>query len=468
MLGDFMIQFFVSPIIGNVLMALFLSLIVITDASNIKKISGSYVALPLALLASSFYCILTFDNSWSLSGVIAYFLASIATKIQLSLLDFRIRFTWTVFSTILLYILGGSVAFLFSIMTLIIEMKFAKRYLFFWFLLLLYAAMMYMSLKKGIYGNWQQAITPACYYDNREDIKMIIWIPWLSSVFSIIVSKIISKYSYILSFKAKLSCFYIMMIAFVIAIFVSFNMSIVRSEELFKEFSTLSRDNNWDGIIDRCSGRPSKDIYVQSIINEAWAEKNQLGDHLFDNPQADKNSLLPSEVSTAYIAAQLSDIYFSMGHISLAQLYAFEANEHIGHISPRLLMRLVETNMIYGEKAVAKKYLCYLRQTLFYKRWAENQMKILDKEALNYELNNKLKCILKDNRLRGVFFVEDDLRQIVRQNPAHTTSVQYLVALSIFIGTEYNFKPMINELIRLNAIPLPLQRDYQRVYNMIN
>ena len=45
----------------------------------------------------------------------------------------------------------------------------------------------------------------------------------------------------------------------------------------------------------------------------------------------------------------LSDIYYQMGNVALAQEMAFEgmiASERA--VNPRLLLRLIQTNLIYG------------------------------------------------------------------------------------------------------------------------
>lgn len=126
--------------------------------------------------------------------------------------------------------------------------------------------------------------------------------------------------------------------------------------------SNYARHGQWEEIIRECkSHSPVSNLLHQNLLNMALAETLQLGDQLLDEPVTDIRSIYVSDVQGAEVAALLSDIYFSMGHIAQSQRYAFEANEKMYNFSPRMLQRLVNTNRMFGQFKVAEKYSYWLQ-----------------------------------------------------------------------------------------------------------
>ena len=147
-----------------------------------------------------------------------------------------------------------------------------------------------------------------------------------------------------------------------------------------KEYMILSnhaRHKQWDDIIARCNeNSPVTNLLHQNCLNMALAEKGILGDKLLDQPVRDITSIYVNQIQTAEIAGLLSDIYFSFGHIAQSQRYAFETNEKKNNLSPRMLQRLIETNLIFGQKEVADKtyqlIMCNLERHLTIVEMARN------------------------------------------------------------------------------------------------
>jgi hypothetical protein len=86
-----------------------------------------------------------------------------------------------------------------------------------------------------------------------------------------------------------------------------------------------------------------------------------------------------------FIFSILSDLHFALGNTSIAQEVAFKKNSEsiaINHsYNPRMLKRLVQTNIIYGGESgcdVAEKYIAILEKSLFYRDWATEQRIYLD------------------------------------------------------------------------------------------
>ena len=75
---------------------------------------------------------------------------------------------------------------------------------------------------------------------------------------------------------------------------------------------------------------------------------------------------------------------------------------------------------------------------MFYQEWAKTQRAFLYNDSLleaDPILGPKRKCIILDNRFAGSMGLDKDLEEILKQNPSHHATEQYLKAIQIFIGT---------------------------------
>lgn len=220
---------------------------------------------------------------------------------------------------------------------------------------------------------------------------------------------------------------------------------------LFKQLSNMERTCDWDGIIEATSPyMPESNLLIQNMVNMAMAEKLMLHEHLGDNPCVDINSIYVSSIQSEYIAAMLSDIYYSMGHIAQAQRYAFEANEKMDNNSPRLLQRLVKTNIIYGQYEVARKYLRKLSDAAYYSDWCEEYSKKLSDAAVkaDKELSEKRLCLNIKNKFSGFNGLDKDLLMVARATKGQQQSkvtVQYLSALYRLAGYKEEYQSLLKE-----------------------
>lgn len=255
--------------------------------------------------------------------------------------------------------------------------------------------------------------------------------------------------------------------AFAITVFLSTNLTSHLSKfSIFDTFRTsytsanddikfilidnMKREQKWDEIILVCSETPTHNLLIQNALNMSLAEKGRLGDRLFDQPCKDIRSIYVDQISSPYIAGFLSDIYFSMGHIAQSQRYAFEANEKMDNMSPRMLQRLTQTSIIYGQYKLAEKYIAYLNKTAYYKEWCAHYSQLLNDRNLftDKEMSMKRKCLFPDNRFSGIYGLDDDLLNIARATkgtPQCRTTLQYLGSLYILAGYADQFSSLLNE-----------------------
>ena len=103
------------------------------------------------------------------------------------------------------------------------------------------------------------------------------------------------------------------------------------------------------------------DLEKVTLLNLALAETGQLADKAFHYTQAGSDGILIPWALTVETGERLSDVYWSMGHVAFAQRMAFEANVLDDRsYNPRMMQRLIETNLVYGTYDVARKYIAVL------------------------------------------------------------------------------------------------------------
>jgi hypothetical protein len=226
--------------------------------------------------------------------------------------------------------------------------------------------------------------------------------------------------------------------------------------EFFKELDYYMRNENWNVILQRSKKMDMNNYLYQNCQNVALAEKGKLAECLFDYPQEGLQSIYLTQGSAPYISALLSDVYFSMGHIALSQRMAFEANESGNNYNPRMLKRLVQTNLIYGAYHVAEKYITILEKTIYYRGWAHSQRRFLGNDrAVESDplLGAKRKCLFPENCLSGKNGIDSDLKHIIDHNPTHQTTIQYLGSIYLLISDISNFRSMIERYYGTPALP---------------
>ncbi len=244
-----------------------------------------------------------------------------------------------------------------------------------------------------------------------------------------------------------------------------------KQDELFMLLSNHVREERWDEVVTECEAHsPINNLLHQNCLHIALAEQGTLGDRLLEQPVMNIASIYVNVISSPQVAALLSDVYYSMGHIAQAQRYAFEANEKMNNLSPRLLQRLIQTNIIYGQYKVARKYIRVLSKSLYYKDWCARYASLLSDSAVeaDAQLSMKRKCLIDDNRFSGLHGLDDDLLHVARATRGTkqcSTTLQLLGALYILADYQEQFVAMIDEFGGSDDMPAPLPKCFERYYN---
>lgn len=439
LVADWLVQFFRTPIIGIVITATLLSTITTLFAIVLQRISSKNHLTLLSSLPVVALMLLHFNVNCLYSGIVAFLFMAIFLVIECYISNFSWRYIFSVASVILLYLSAGPIALLYSIILFTIEMFYSPRKgILYLTAPLIVITMAYVCLHLGLAGEWKHLLLPDAYFTLRLEGGSSLFLPWSITVAVFIIG---AAYRFI-TLKNNVAV-YILCIAEISAVvtFLYTNTSkyVNRDNEIYKELNYLTRHEMWDDIITRCKKLPMTNILHQNYLNMALAEKGQLFDELRNFPNIGTESLLIPANKNPYISTLLSDIYYSMGHIAFSRRYAFEANESAGGYSPKLLQRLTLTSIIYNENDLAIKYISLLEKTLFYNDWAQQMRAYIQgkgNEIISSTIENKKRCIFPDNRFSGSEGLDQDLKDIINNNPTHTATIEYLKAINLFLGTK--------------------------------
>ncbi len=464
LLSSFIVQFFAIPWTGIIITSLLLTIISVMTDHLIYICNHKTGFYPISILPSIALSFLCFNVNFFYSEIIAIIIMLALLIAAITIRSNRIKIIYIYISTPLLLIIAGPIASLYCILIITITSICNYRKII-WYLvtpIILYALALIL-VHKGFSGNTNSLLLPEGYFTLRLKAPSIMWLPWVMLIISIVIGlllkhiKIKNQVSKSILYTAEITA---------IIVFAIYGMKhyIDVDNEKFKIIDQYSRNGNMESIISEVESTSSKNLLFQNYLNMALAEKGELGDHLFEYPCRDIQSIYVQGNKTPYLSAMLSDIYFSMGHMALSQRSAFEANESVGNFSPRMLKRLVQINIIYGNYATAQKYIKILESTLFYKNWAKSQKKFLWNEisiSNDSLLSSKRKCIFPDNRFSGIKGLDDDLLHIIISNPSHSATQQYLCSLYLLSKDLTSFMKIITTFYGTSALPKTLPIYFQ-------
>lgn len=225
------------------------------------------------------------------------------------------------------------------------------------------------------------------------------------------------------------------------------------TKEDIMAYDYLAYKKQWDMILDRAERRMPDNPYSVAGLNLALAMTGQMPDRLFDYFQNGVEGLRPSFKLVALSGLNTVELLWNLGFTNDDQYLAFEINQSIpdNQMSSRMLQRLAETNIVKGNYDIARKYLQTLQNTIYYRKWANENLALLDladEEAINsYSVYGKRREVnIKNDYFHSNYF-DEMLKKNLADNPTHKMAYDYLMAyylLNLDFDNFYNFFSMIN------------------------
>ena len=159
---------------------------------------------------------------------------------------------------------------------------------------------------------------------------------------------------------------------------------------------------------------------------------------------------------SVYTAQLHSDLYYCMGIISASQKFAFEAfvsSRPSGN--PRMLKRLVETNLVTGAYPIAEKYIRMLENTWYYRDWASAHRHYLynDEEVEKDKVFGlKRRCWKAETSVAKLYTDPvSSLMNIVPACPENSAGLQYLTSFLLLNKDIETYKTLQENLYRTPA-----------------
>lgn len=228
------------------------------------------------------------------------------------------------------------------------------------------------------------------------------------------------------------------------------------------DYDLLVRGNRWEQVIQKAE-RQQPDL-PQSVCatNLALGMTNQIGHRGGDFFQNGPQGLFPPFSKDPFLTLTTAEVYFQLGLINTAQRYYFEAMEAAPNYkkSCRCIRRLAETNLINGQYGVARKYLHILEKTLFYQKWAQRTLSMIDEgeaSVMKHPLYGRLRRMqLNEDFLYSDQEIDKICGRLLVQNHENVLAMQYMLFHPLL---ENNYKKFVQYMYLVRE-EVPYSREY--------
>ena len=459
LVAEFLVQFFIRPYVGALVTAVLLTGVGVCTAGIVKRIapvSGLFILYVLPMLALLF---MHFYFNYRVQGTVCYLMMMALLCGYMRIRNDLFRLVAGCVLVPVLFWLAGSIAVLFAGMVCLFEglRKTPK-----WYIsligvaevLLLGVGTVYFSLM----GEYRWVFGPDLYYHYTLHPKEIIYYSWICLPLVFLVAFFIRNKNSLSGkkWRAGISC--IAQLAMIAAVLWWGMPKYSDAKTLkLKKLDYFARTEQWDKTIEECKGKLTNFLYM-CHLNMALANKGELSDKMFNFDQRGPQGLLVQWNKSENISCMLSDIYFTMGATASSQEMAFE-----GYVSamedgnPRMLKRLVQTNLIYGTYPVAEKYISILEKTYAYRDWAQSQRKYLyNDEVVESDpiLGTRRRMLPDRNSLAMIKGLAGDLALFLEKGPANSAALQYLGAMYLLAKDLEGFKALVEKYYGTEFLPV--------------
>ena len=459
LVAEFLVQFFIRPYVGALVTAVLLTGVGVCTAGIVKRIapvSGLFILYVLPMLALLF---MHFDFNYRVQGTVCYLMMMALLCGYMRIRNDLFRLVAGCVLVPVLFWLAGSITVLFpGIVCLFEGLRKTPK----WYIsligvaevLLLGVGTVYFSLM----GEYRWVFGPDLYYHYTLHPKEIIYYSWICLPLVFLIAFFVRNKNSLSGKKlfAGISC--IAQLAMIAAVLWWGMPKYSDAKTLkLKKLDYFARTEQWDKTIEECKGKLTNFLYM-CHLNMALANKGELSDKMFNFDQRGPQGLLVQWNKSENISCMLSDIYFTMGATASSQEMAFE-----GYVSamedgnPRMLKRLVQTNLIYGTYPVAEKYISILEKTYAYRDWAQSQRKYLyNDEVVESDpiLGTRRRMLPDRNSLAMIKGLAGDLALFLEKGPANSATLQYLGAMYLLAKDLEGFKALVEKYYGTEFLPV--------------
>ena len=458
LLGEGLTQYFAYPYVGPVVIAALLTGVFGWTAAILRQLQPKREPWLLALLPALALLLIQFDFNYLLKGTVAFVGMELALFAWMRVQRPGLRGISALFGVLFLYLTLGPIAGLFAVCTLLIDLctrRGKRAYIFDLFAIALFALLAGLAVELSWVRNAAFAWTAQAYYHPILSPKPVIYFAWICLPVALLLTALWPAQT-VLSVRRQWIEGLVQVALFAALCYVAIPRYAHREAYPLKQLDYANRQGNWDEVL-RLSQGPIQNYLYLNYLNRALAEKGVLGDQAFAFNQHGPQGLMVGWDKTFSVSLLLSDVYFTLGEIALSQEMAFEANVSvIGAGSPRCLMRLVQTNLIFGAYPIAEKYLRLLEQMPVYREWARQHRTFLYNDAAveaDPLLGMKRRGLPTASDLAGIYGLEHDLLLRAKQLPEYALPIQFVGVQRLLAKDLQGFQALLDTYYGTPALP---------------
>ncbi|MBQ5935157.1 MAG: hypothetical protein IJL68_04015 [Bacteroidales bacterium] len=424
-LGRFLTQFFYHAWSGALILAVLLVLIralLLRICTRKDAFIGAATFLP-SLLLMMVLC-LRFPTVSLLTAFCLTLAAILAVK---GIRSTKARRIWTFLLIPVLYLLLGSLVILFA--TIIAIQEHNWRFCVVALLLViacpLVASLIFpYPLGRLLYG--------LSYY--KIHVQMPVW-PWVAALVAAVVVALAESPVPAGNDRAWRVAYAAVVVFAVLAVLLCSS----RNDEQSLRYNSLAGKRAWNRIVTEATRRAPKTYGETACLNLALCKTGHLGGHMFEFRQDGPETLLPNENTPHHDGLSTAEIFYQLGMVNNARRYCFEALNAIPDYqkSAPVFKLLAEISLVNENFEMARKYLTTLSHTLFYRRWANERIALLEDPAGPFVPDEYIQK--RFERYKGKDYIFDynhadfSLRQLLVEYPGNLTALNYLLAWNLLL-----------------------------------
>ena len=451
--GELITQFFFQFFLFDLLGAFFLSAISVSVFiiiyRFIKKIGDFKYSLILSFLPVALLLIIQNQYNFPLTITFKYLFALLFFLVYVKMRE-RYKAFIIPLSCLIYYILGGWAYLFYIVLCISHELLFSKsggKYIYTGLNSLAYFIYPYIAARFLFMINLKEAffyIAPKRLYEWPFNFKQNLYfylfffaLPLLQIALFVYLknSKVkVKKVKKVKKQKKSPAMFHHISTQTIFVILVAIlilTFSFDRQEERKIQIDYLAQQGRWNELLNISGGIKEYNVLVNFNVNRALYHTGQMLDNLFGCPQISGADVLFLENIPREVAIPASDLYFDLGHVRAAQVLAYEGYTYFGY-NPRMLKRIIMTNIINEKYVVAKKYLDILNKSIVHKKWVKYYRNYLSGESLIK--SDSLIQIKRKLTPKSDFFISilewsnRDLIELLKENGNNKMAFEYLMA----------------------------------------
>lgn len=468
-IASFIVQFFYFPYIGALVWGILSFIISLATGLYLSDRVPSLYRPLFSVIFTLLVIALGVDMFCSLSYAIAILLTLLTAFGIRRITIPSLRIAAIIALPLPFYIIAGPAAFLLALIAVIDMLQGDSKAKWFSLLSLLppavYAYLIYIN---GQSADFRHTFLPDAYYNSFVETPSRIYFPYLCLLVLAALKGWIANIPHTGSKRTLQINILVQSLLLVALGYGLFITSHSADTYVMKKLEVMRWHKQWGRIL-----LETKTIQPTHLTccytNLALAQKGWLAEQLFSVPQNSSAGLWTKWDGTQYQADLFTDVYMTMGNPAMTQKMAFNTTIfNRNTLSGHLLLKLIQTNLIFGHDAVAEKYIRQLESTLVYDDQASayrrylHHPELVDKDSIMGPLK---RCAAKITR-RFIDTETDDLQWIIYSNPDYRNAIEYLGAKLLLDNNLTDFKNFL-EKYRAELSKRPLPRSFQEAALMV-